>query len=64
MNRYLAMLLSIFALLWLPACSTTAAPADLGCNQAVNTCLQGTARVALNTDKGQVLIELDGKNAP
>ncbi|MCP9795417.1 peptidylprolyl isomerase [Synechococcus lacustris] len=64
MNRYLAMLLSIFALLWLPACSTTAAPADLGCNQAANTCLQGTARVALNTDKGQVLIELDGKNAP
>jgi peptidyl-prolyl cis-trans isomerase B (cyclophilin B) len=57
-------LICLLALLWLPGCSTPVAIGDGGCNQSASPCLQTNARIALITDRGRVIVELDGKNAP
>jgi peptidyl-prolyl cis-trans isomerase B (cyclophilin B) len=62
-RRLCLALLPLLALL-LPACAAPQAQSELGCSQTSIPCLQGTAKVALSTDKGRVVIELDGREAP
>jgi len=50
--------------LTLVACAADQSRPVLGCARGTSPCLKGTARVALQTSKGEVLIELDGKDAP
>lgn len=64
MKRLFPALLSLLALFLLPACSSPAALNEAGCSQSASPCLQSTARIALITDRGRIVVELDGKNAP
>ena len=57
-----ALLLAL--LLVLPACASTPVASGYGCEQSPVSCLQGSAQVALTTDKGRVLLELQGQQAP
>lgn len=57
-----------FWLLLLPlglgACAADSGSQPLGCGTSSVPCLSGTALVALQTNKGEVRIRLDGKDAP
>mgnify|MGYP005720873179 FL=1 len=57
-----ALLLSL--LLVLPACASTPVSTGYGCGQSPVSCLQGNAQVALTTEKGRVLLEVQGQQAP
>ena len=57
-----ALLLAL--LLVLPACASTPVASGYGCEQSPVSCLQGSAQVALTTEKGRVLLELQGQQAP
>jgi peptidyl-prolyl cis-trans isomerase B (cyclophilin B) len=48
----------------LVACAADQGRRSLGCSHSASPCLKGTAVVALDTTKGQVLLQLDGKEAP
>ena len=48
----------------LTSCAATRPAQELGCAQASSPCLQGSAQVSLQTSKGEVLIALDGEQAP
>ena len=56
-----ALLLAL--LLVLPACASTPVASGYGCEQSPVSCLQGSAQVALTTDKGRILLELQGQQA-
>lgn len=63
MRLALAMILAL-APLGLVACASDQGNAELGCTRSPSPCLRGTALVALDTSRGQVIVRLDGKAAP
>lgn len=58
------LLLALALPLTLVACAADRGSQPLGCAAGTTPCLSGTAVVALDTNRGQVLLKLDGKNAP
>ncbi|MEB3334004.1 MAG: peptidylprolyl isomerase [Cyanobacteriota bacterium] len=48
----------------LAGCAQEPNDSGLGCDRSPVPCLNGTARVALETGKGTVVLEVDGKDAP
>ncbi|MFO0015552.1 MAG: peptidylprolyl isomerase [Synechococcaceae cyanobacterium] len=58
------LLLALALPLGLVACAADRGAQPLGCAAGTIPCLSGTAVVALDTSRGQVLLRLDGKNAP
>ena len=58
----LALLLGL--LITLPACASTPDPTVMGCAGSSVACLNGPAKVVLSTDRGKVVIAVDGENAP
>ena len=63
-SRRGAVALLLALLLVLPACASTPVASGYGCEQSSVSCLQGSAQVALTTDKGRILLELQGQQAP
>ena len=51
-------------LLTLQACTTSPSAMPMGCSSSSVACLNGNAKVALTTERGRVVIELNGPNAP
>jgi len=58
------LLLALTLPLGLVACAAERGAQPLGCASGTIPCLSGTAVVALETSRGRVLLQLDGKNAP
>ena len=58
----LALLLGL--LITLPACVSAPGPSTMGCSGSAVACLNGPAKVVLSTDRGKVVIAVDGENAP
>jgi peptidyl-prolyl cis-trans isomerase B (cyclophilin B) len=50
--------------LTLSACAAERAPTPMGCAVATTPCLSGSAKVALQTSRGEAILGLDGKAAP
>jgi len=57
-------LLSLVLPLTLSACAAERPTTPLGCAVATTPCLSGSAKVALQTSRGEVILGLDGKAAP
>jgi peptidyl-prolyl cis-trans isomerase B (cyclophilin B) len=55
---------SVFIFLGLGSCSKATRDLTFTCDKANTPCLSGPAMVSLETSKGTVLLQLDGKNAP
>lgn len=60
----LASLVMVVACLSLMACAADSAIGTVGCATSPTPCLSGSAKVALETTKGRVLLLLDGAAAP
>ena len=56
--------LLLLAPIGLAACAADVGHPTMGCATAATPCLSGNALVALETSKGRVVLELDGKAAP
>ena len=56
--------LLLLAPIGLAACAADGGHPTMGCATAATPCLSGNALVALETSKGRVVLELDGKAAP
>lgn len=54
----------LVALFSLAGCAQEPHGQELGCKTARTPCLEGTALVTLDTEKGSVLLQLDGSHAP
>lgn len=62
--RVLLALVLAFSTLTLSACGAEQRQSELGCATGAVPCLSGSAVVALETSKGEVQVQLDGKAAP
>ncbi len=62
--RLALLLISLALPLTLSACAAERPSLSLGCETATTPCLSGTAKVALQTSRGEVILGLDGKAAP
>jgi peptidyl-prolyl cis-trans isomerase B (cyclophilin B) len=63
-TSFLATILLLLMPFGLVACASDTATRPLGCGASAVPCLTGTAVVALQTAKGEVRIQLDGRDAP
>jgi peptidyl-prolyl cis-trans isomerase B (cyclophilin B) len=62
--RWMLALTLVLSPLTLAACGAEQSHSDLGCGSGTVPCLSGTAVVSLQTAKGEVQVQLDGKDAP
>lgn len=65
-SRFTSVLLPLLVALTLTlqACSSAPTATAMGCSSSSVACLNGSAQVALTTERGKVVIELNGQNAP
>ena len=65
-RRFTRLLLPLLVALTLTlqACSSAPTATAMGCSSSSVACLNGSAQVALTTERGKVVIELNGQNAP
>lgn len=64
LTRTLLVSLLLFTPFGLSACGSDQSQAALGCATAASPCLSGKAVVSLQTSRGEVVVELNGADAP